>query len=177
MKLFLFPFSLNKIIVSMQASCKLPMEQFSRRPIKLTTIRRCCSRWDWFRHRGRHNPALGWASQGLIGVQPTEEGVLIGSPAVPISRRMDGECHSHRPLRLCLGPILQQPTLPILRHCRQPHQCLEPMDHNSSWPSIFGVAGGPRSGRVWLRRTGRGYFPGPTVHQDFPQIRRCHALV
>ena len=164
-------------VVVMQASCKLPMEQFSWGPIKLTTIRRCCSRWDWFWHWGRHNPALGWTNQGLVGVQRAEEGVPISSSTVPISGCMDGHCHCHRPIRLCLGPILQQSPLPILWQRRQLHQLLEPMDHDWSWSSIFGVACSLSSSRIWLHRTRRACLPGPAVHQDFSQVWRCHALV
>ena len=101
---------------------------------------------------------------------------LSAAPQCPFPDAWIGHCHCHRPIRLCLGPILQQ-WLPILRQRRQTYQRLEPMDHNSSRSSIFGVACSPRSSRVWLHRTRRACFPGPAVHQDFPQVWRCHALV
>ncbi|CAI9781533.1 unnamed protein product [Fraxinus pennsylvanica] len=68
-----------------------------------------------------------------------DENLTAGSSSpMPIPRCMDGRCLENRPFRLCLGSILEQPSLSILfgELCKH-RKCVETMDSSIPATKIF----------------------------------------
>lgn len=65
---------------TLQECCKLLEEQFSWGPIKLTSIRWCCSRWHWLWYWRRQSWTLGRAHKGLSGFNQRKKVYLTAAP-------------------------------------------------------------------------------------------------